>query len=55
MFLKEKIPSDIWSDRSPAEKLKLMYEFYQSVEDFVKTHEHTLTIHTTVIGPTKFR
>lgn len=38
MFLKEKISSDIWSDRSPAEKLKLMYEFYQSVEDFVKTH-----------------
>ena len=38
IFLKEKIPSDIWSDRSPAEKLKLMYEFDQSVEDFVKTH-----------------
>lgn len=38
MFLKEKIPSDIWSEHSPAEKLKLMYEFDQSVEDFVKTH-----------------
>ena len=38
MFLKEKIPSDIWSGHSPAEKLKLMNEFYQSVEDFVKTH-----------------
>ena len=25
-------------DEAPAEKLKLMHEFYQSVEDFVKTH-----------------
>lgn len=38
MFLKEKISSDIWSDRSPAEKLKLMDAFDQSVEDFVRTH-----------------